>query len=170
MTTKPPTPTTVQIRRVFAWPSSKPPAASALSQCLSGKNRSQNPSRRAETSAEAASICSLYSRAYGCAFGTGTPPPSSERDGGRSDDARQRLPDRAAKHRVGDAVERRGFRVYDDDARACVLRGGQGACNRIDRQARADRDEQIRLGGSLHRAVDHLGNERLPERNRIAFQ
>ncbi len=53
-------------------------------------------------------------------------------------DARQRLPDRAAKHCVCNDVERRGFRVHDHHARPRVLRGGHRPRDRVDLQARAD--------------------------------
>src|SRR5207302_10388739 len=70
----------------------------------------------------------------------------------------------------GTAMARGGVRVPDRDARTRILRGGHDASNRIDLQARADGEKQVCFGGTLHRTVDHRGDECLAERDRVALQ
>jgi hypothetical protein len=45
-----------------------------------------------------------------------------------------------------------------------------GTRDRIDLKARADRDEQVRFRCAAERALDHLGYERLAERNGRALE
>ena len=54
--------------------------------------------------------------------------------------------------------------------RAGARRDRHHARDRLDLQRRADGEQQVGLGGGRHRPVDHLGHERLAERDRVALQ
>ncbi len=63
-----------------------------------------------------------------------------------------------------------GLAVDDHNSRTTGLRSRHDVGSGEDGQRRSGGEEQIALIGSLHRGVDHLGHERLTERNRVALQ
>src|SRR5438105_6500510 len=78
--------------------------------------------------------------------------------------------DRAPEHRIGHAVVGRGLGIDDHGLRARPARDVESARDRIDLQARAYREEEVGLARRLHRTVDHLGQERLAERDGVALE
>src|SRR6478752_4178090 len=83
---------------------------------------------------------------------------------------RQRFANGTAQPHVSHFIEGSRLSVDDDDAGPCLFRGRYGTRDRIDLQARADREQTIGLIGRAHGALDHLGNELLTERNRVALE
>jgi hypothetical protein len=78
----------------------------------------------------------------------------------------QHLVDRAAKYGIDIAVERCGFGVHDHDPGAGRLCQRHHVGDRVHLQAGTHREQHIGLVGDGHGAIDHLGHQRLPERDR----
>jgi acyl-CoA thioesterase-1 len=78
--------------------------------------------------------------------------------------------DRLTQHGVGDVVEGCGLRVDDDDACAGGLCLGHGAGDGIYLQARANREQHVRLRGGAQSLSDYRRYERLSERDGGALQ
>src|SRR5687768_629669 len=88
----------------------------------------------------------------------------------RAAEDRQHLADRALELHVGDIVELRRLRVQDDDRGARRLRARDRRRDGVDLERRAHGQQAVGLFGGAHGALDHVGNKRLAEGDRVALE
>src|SRR3954452_5486349 len=89
---------------------------------------------------------------------------------GYRDQGRQQVTDLTQQHRVREAIHGGRLTVHDHDPGSSRLRPRHDIRGREHGQRGTDRQQQVAFVGCPHRLVDHLRDERLPERDRVALQ